>query len=401
MNNRERALAILNYQPYDRVPIVYFGFWRETLQKWADEGHLDPEEIRNWGDGNPVDAAIAARIGLDNNWGDCFSPITGLLPPFEEKILQEMPDGSQRKLNRDGAVVVQRPGAVSIPAEVDHLLKGRAEWEELFLPRLAFARQRITGGLVGINFPFSADKTVTFPNVSTGSTVLQWEDGGLDYLRGGQWERPYGLYCGSLLGLIRDWLGLVGLAYLQVDDPELLDEMITTMADLCYECARTVLESGARFDFGHFWEDICFRSGPLVNPRWFRQKVGPHYRRIADLLHHHDIPLISVDCDGMIDDMIPIWLDNGINVMFPIEVGVWHGNIKPWREKYGKELRGVGGVDKRVLSLDRAAIDAEVERLRPLVDLGGYLPCLDHRISPDAEWDNVRYYCDRMHQVFG
>jgi hypothetical protein len=401
MNNRERALAILNYQSYDRVPIAHFGFWRETLEKWASEGHLDPSVVRQWGDGNPVDVAISAKLGLDINWGDCFSPITGLLPPFEETVLEELPDGSRKMLNRDGAVVLNRPGAVSIASEVDHLLKGRTEWESLYLPRLAFSKERITGALVGINFPFSGDKTATFPNVSTGSTVLPWDQGGLEYLREGKWERPYGHYCGSLLGLIRDWLGLVGLSYLQVDDPELLDEMLGTVEDLCFECARTVLESGVHLDFGHFWEDVCFRSGPLVHPRVFRDKIGPRYRRMTDLLHSHGINLVSVDCDGMIDDLIPVWLDNGVNVMFPIEVGVWNGNLAPWRAKYGRELRGVGGVDKRVLSQGRAAIDAEVERLKPLVNLGGYLPCLDHRIPPDAEWDSVLYYCEMMRRAFG
>ena len=44
MNNRQRTLAILNYQPYDRLPIIHFGFWRETLVKWADEGHLTRAE---------------------------------------------------------------------------------------------------------------------------------------------------------------------------------------------------------------------------------------------------------------------------------------------------------------------------------------------------------------------
>ncbi len=87
--------------------------------------------------------------------------------------------------------------------------------------------------------------------------------------------------------------------------------------------------------------------------------------------------------------------------MFPIEVGTWNGSIRPWREKYGRELRGVGGMNKIVFTRDRAAVDAEIERIRPLVDLGGYLPCPDHRISPDAKFDLVRYYCDRMRQCFG
>jgi hypothetical protein len=33
MNGRERSMAILHYQSYDRLPVVHFGFWDETLLK--------------------------------------------------------------------------------------------------------------------------------------------------------------------------------------------------------------------------------------------------------------------------------------------------------------------------------------------------------------------------------
>lgn len=149
------------------------------------------------------------------------------------------------------------------------------------------------------------------------------------------------------------------------------------------------------------WEDICFKTGPLVAPDVFREKVGPHYKRVTDLLKQYGIDIVSLDCDGCIDALVPIWLENGVNTMFPMEVGTWNASIAPWRAKYGKDLRGVGGMNKVVFGRDRAAIDAEVERLRPLVDLGGYIPCPDHRIAPDGKWDLVRYYCERMHHVFG
>ena len=138
----------------------------------------------------------------------------------------------------------------------------------------------------------------------------------------------------------------------------------------------------------------------MINPKVFRAKVGPHYKRITDLLLQHGIDVVSLDCDGLIDALVPIWLENGVNTMFPIEVGTWHASIEPWRKEYGRALLGVGGVDKKVFARDRAAIDAEVERLKPLVDLGGYIPCIDHRLPPDAKWENVQYYCERMRQTF-
>jgi uroporphyrinogen decarboxylase len=365
MNDRERTRAILHYEDYDRLPLVHFGFWDETPYKWAAEGHITQEEAGDWD-------IVAQKLGFDFEWSPGFGAHTGLFPSFEEKVLEELPDGSRKVLNADGAIVIQKDDATGIPSEVDHILKGREEWEEHYLPRLRFSAKR-----------------------------LVVDDEKLAYLRRGAWGSPLGVSVGSLYGKIRDYLGLVNSAYLQVDDPALFDEMIETVAELCYQCAKAALDTGIQFDYAHFWEDICFKSGPLINPRVFGEKVGPHYKRITDLLLSHGVDIVSLDCDGKIDALVPIWLENGVNTMFPIEVGTWGASIAPWRERYGRELRGVGGMDKRVFARDYAAVDAEVERLRPLIDLGGYIPCPDHRIPPDAKWENVQYYCDRMRQVFG
>jgi hypothetical protein len=207
---------------------------------------------------------------------------------------------------------------------------------------------------------------------------------------------PVALQCGSLFGTMRNWLGLVGSAYLLADDEELFDEIIDTFASLQLAVTRTLLERGARPDYAHFWEDICCKNGPLIHPEVFAKKAGPWYRRFADLLGTYGVDIISVDCDGCIDKLIPVWLDNGINTMFPIEVGVWDASIEPWRKQYGPALRGVGGMNKNVFAEDYAAVDREIERLMPLIGLGGYIPCPDHRLPPTAIWENVQYYCERL-----
>ncbi|MCC6442768.1 MAG: hypothetical protein IT210_04835 [Armatimonadetes bacterium] len=372
MTHREAALAILNYQPYDRLPVVHFGFWHETLVKWRDEGHLSDEELAAYrGDSSPGEIAIARKLGFDFNWQSMFYPSTGLSPGFESKVVEVHPDGSKSFLNGEGMIILQKEGAGSIPAEIDHLLKDRAAWEELYLPKLRFFEER----------------------ANREALAALKDDAGRDF--------PIGLHCGSLYGAIRNWLGVQGSAFLYADDEDLFTEIIDTVGDLCYRCAESALASGAKFDFAHFWEDICFKNGPLISPRVFRQKVGPHYRRITDLVNRAGLNTVSLDCDGNIDALVPIWLENGVNTMFPIEVGTWNASIAPWRERYGKEVRGVGGADKRVFARDFAAVDAEIERLKPLVALGGYIPCPDHRLPPDNEWDNVRYYCDRMREAWG
>lgn len=213
-------------------------------------------------------------------------------------------------------------------------------------------------------------------------------------------DSPLGLYCGSLFGKIRDIIGLENVSYLYIDDEELYDEIINTFGELCYKTTEYALNQGLIFDFAHFWEDICYKNGPLVMPDIFRKKVGPHYKRITNLLKANGITIVSLDCDGVIDSLIPTWLDNGVNTMFPIEVGTWNAELTPWRQKYGAAIKGVGGMNKNVFSKDKKAVDNEIDRLEKLIELGGYIPCPDHRIAPDAEWDNVRYYCEQIRARF-
>ena len=371
MSNRTNALDVLNYTSSGHLPVVHFGYWDETLLKWAEEGHISLEEARAWGDGNAADASISAKLGFDFNWYSCFHWEHSLKPVFERRLMRTLPDGSREVMNGDGVVLLERDDAGSIPSEIEHLLKDRKTWEELYLPRMQWAPERID---------WKALAALPEPD---------------------QRDRPLGLMCGSLWGRIRDITGLVGLSYLISDDPALVDEMIEVTSDLCYAGTKAILERYDRFDFAHFWEDICYRAGPLVNPKFFAEKIGPHYRRITELVNQHGIHLVSLDCDGKIDRLIPTWIENGVNTMFPIEVGTWNASITPWRQQYGRELRGVGGMNKVVFARDTSAIDAEIERMRPMIELGGFIPCPDHRIAPDAKWENVQYYCERMRAEFG
>ena len=384
MTDRERLLAVLNYEPYDRLPVVHFGFLAETMQKWTAEGHLTAEEARGHADGNVVDLAVCEKLGFDFCYHTLYAPNASLMPAFESEVLREFPDGTRHILSGQGVVVLHVPGAGSIQPDVDHLLKDREAWEELYRPKLRFSPERLSRAAV-----------------RAGDRMVAFEEGGREFLCSGERDYAIGLRCGSLYGTVRTWLTLEGACYLQVDDEPLFDEIIETNAELQFQCTKAALESGAQFDFAHFWEDICFKNGPLITPRVFAEKFGPHYRRITDLLSQYGIRIVSLDCDGLIDSLVPTWVGNGVNTMFPIEVGTWGASLAPWREQYGRELLGVGGMDKRVFARDFAAVDAEIERLRGLVDLGGFLPCPDHRIPSDGEWDNVRYYCDCMHQVFG
>jgi len=115
MNNRERVHAILHYKDYDRMPVVHFGYWNETLDKWADEGHISVDQAKSWADGNPTDDVIAKKLGFDFNWSTCFSPDARLRPAFKREIIQTFQDGSRHVMNEEGTVILEKDDAGSIP----------------------------------------------------------------------------------------------------------------------------------------------------------------------------------------------------------------------------------------------------------------------------------------------
>jgi len=73
--------------------------------------------------------------------------------------------------------------------------------------------------------------------------------------------------------------------------------------------------------------------------------------------------------------------------MFPWEARC---NKDPWeeRQKYGRDLLIIGGIDKMALI-----------RRKPLMDDGGYIPTVDHRVPPDVTLDNYRYYLDVLRRA--
>jgi uroporphyrinogen decarboxylase len=146
---------------------------------------------------------------------------------------------------------------------------------------------------------------------------------------------------------------------------------------------------------------MCYCAGPLISPKHFKQYLVPHYRRLADLLHQHGVDVIWVDCDGRIDRLLPLWLEAGVNCMFPVEVGTWGADPIRYRREYGRDLLMMGGFSKRILAGQKEEIEREVYRLAPLVEEGGFIAFCDHRVPADVPLENYWFYLQTVRKVWG
>ncbi|HIE08628.1 MAG TPA: hypothetical protein EYP65_02130, partial [Armatimonadetes bacterium] len=101
---------------------------------------------------------------------------------------------------------------------------------------------------------------------------------------------------------------------------------------------------------------------------------------------------------GDIRQLVPLWLEAGINCFYPLERA---SNVDPLelRRQYGKDILLIGGVDKRVLKGEKKAIEEEVMRLAPLVEEGGFIYTVDHAVPPDVPLRNYEFYLELVRKV--
>jgi uroporphyrinogen decarboxylase len=129
----------------------------------------------------------------------------------------------------------------------------------------------------------------------------------------------------------------------------------------------------------------------MVSPEHFQKFMTPAYKKVVKFVKNYGIDVIIVDSDGLVDELIPLFLEVGVNGILPVEIAAGNDPIA-WRKKYGKDLRMLGGIDKRALSRGKKDIEDELKKNSVLISESGYIPALDHLIPPDVSLDNFKYY---------
>ena len=200
--------------------------------------------------------------------------------------------------------------------------------------------------------------------------------------------------------LPRQLMGEEAVCYCYYDQPELMQDILDTIGDTVFKVLDRVSDSVV-IDNLAVHEDMAGKSGPLIGPGLVTQFIKPYYRRIWDMLSSKGTKLFSQDSDGNMNAVVDAFLDCGINIMMPAEPAAGM-DIVDLRGKYGNKLAFKGGIDKHVLRQDKEAIRKELEyKLQPLMQQGGTVFGIDHRILNGTPIENYRYYVDTAREMLG
>ena len=347
---RERFLRTLDFQPADPPFALCSGAWQETLDQWRTQG---------W-DGRPVHEVLGTDVLLP------VAVYYGPAPRFSYEVLQE-DDTTRTYVNHEGIVMREfiEHRDTSMPQFVKFPVENDADFDRLEAERLGLNRDA----------RFSAEWK---------RQVAEWVDA--------EWPRRcWADRWGGFFGPLRNLMGLEGLCIAFYEQPALIERMMAQRAEAMIAITEETLRH-TNFEVFWFWEDMAYNHGPLIDPKMFRRFALPHYRRVCDWLRSRGIKHIWLDSDGDIHDLIPIWLEAGINGLWPFEVQAGM-DVVEIRRVYGHDLAMAGGISKRAVARGGEAMRRAVDRVMPLVEDGGYLPELDHSAPPDISWQG---FCEYM-----
>ncbi len=384
MTDRERFIETLTFGNPDRIPFMpgHDAPRESTRKRWRNEGV--PEDVTDFygyaaqciGVESPIPPHKRIDAGVDFR----------MIPQFEEKVLEEIPSDSQ-----DGS-----PGMKIVQDWKGNICKISGAYDPRYLREpIDFVTRSWIRCPVETREDWESMKTRyvldtpgRFPaDYRERTQILKNRD------------YPSGLTFPGPFWQLREWLGFENLCMLFLDDPAFVKDMINFWDRFVLELMSEIFKDFVP-DFITINEDMAYKEKPMIGPLMCREFLLPSWRGWAELCREAGVPVIEVDSDGYVGDLIPVWLEAGLNCNCPQEVAA--GNDLPaYNRTYRNRMAFRGGVDKRKIAEGGQALRDEIDRLRPAIDAGGYIPTCDHAIPPDVSWKNLLEYSRFLAQATG
>ena len=375
MNPRQRYIETLTFGTPDKIPFAPGGPRESTLKAWRTQGFPDGVSKADWFVHLLETLGITPeqtqpKIALDVNFH--------MIPQFEEKVIE----------HKEGHYVVQdwKGNICEISDEFDITylreakdfvtrrwikcpVENRDDWAQM--------RDRYdvdAPGRFGDDFSRRCEKLA-----------------GRDYVLTFAFAGPF--------WQMREWCGFEGLCFMMIEQPDLVAEM----AEFWNNFIAAMLERIFKHivpDCVWISEDMAYKAKAMISPAMTRQFCMSSWDRWTRQAFSAGCPIVDMDSDGFIGELIPLWIESGINVCDPIEVAA-HNDINDFRCRFGHEMAYKGGIDKRAMAKGGQVIRDELKRIEPVVKDGGFIPGCDHGVPADVSWPDFVDYSRLLAQMTG
>jgi uroporphyrinogen decarboxylase len=355
--------ATYEFRPVDHLYRREFYIWDEAIAKWREQGLPEDYGATNLFNYDP---GYSVSPGANLAW--CEPPY---LPVYEERVIR---DEGDYEIIEDWAgrwlKVFKGRRHGFMPDYLKHPVTTMKDWEEQVSPRLDVSTP------ARYDFLPEACARCREAQERDGMFVTQGMVGGYMYLRA--------------------LMGPEDLLYAFHDQPELIHAMMQRWLEL-NDAAISLIQQHVELDEFSIGEDICYNHGLLISPAMVKEFLLPYYQQALSSMRHRQQRRIYfiVDTDGHAPAAIPLYLEAGMDIMWPFEVASGCDVVEIGRQY--PDLVLMGGIDKRVLAAGKDAIEAHLQHVIPaMVERGGYVPMCDHGVPDNVTFDSYMYYRKRI-----
>ena len=344
MNSRERVNLALKHKEPDTVPI-HDTVWQATIDRWRTEG-LPPGVL-------PADYFGFELAGF---WADSSPryPIE-IIRQDNEFIVERDSFGQTRKNYRDFSTT---------PMIIDYACKNRNDWKKIKSNLKAdYYRVDWVSSYRSFQRQQSLGKFIVYEAVVGYEKILRY------------------MAPEQLLKLV-------------LTDPEWVKDMYLTDAKLSMKMCDLMMDAGFVFDGAFLYCDLGYRKGLMFSPKHYEEQLNPVFKELCSYFHNKKMPVI-LHSDGQVKDLIPLFIEAGIDCLQPLEVKA-KMDVIDLKSKYGDKISFMGGIDVRLMELeDLKPLEKEIKKkITAAKEGGGYIYHSDHSIPKNVGFKHYRKIID-------
>ena len=326
----------MGHREPDRVP-VHDSPWLATEDRWRSEGL--PSGV------SAADFFGYELVGFGADTSPQF-PVE-VMSEDDEYIVERNSFGGVRKNHRDFSTT---------PMVIDYPCKGREDWEEI-KPRLEPSDYRVdwVTALQSHHRERSRGRFITY-NAAVGYDKIQ------------------------------SYVASPRLLRAVITEPEWVIDMYQTDAELAMAMCDRMIKVGFEFDGAFLFCDLGYRRGLFFSPRHFEEQLHPVFKDLCSFFHDRGMPVI-LHCCGRVMDLIPYFVEEGIDCLQPLEVKAGMDLVE-LKEEHGDEISFMGGIDVRLMALDDPKpLEKEIrEKITAAKEGGGYVYHSDHSVPNNVSF---------------
>jgi len=369
MTSRQRVLAALNHQEPDRVPIDLGGN-QTGIHKFAYQAltrHLGIEDPVTIMDAvqqlaRPCEAVLE-RFHVDTRY-----VAAGAASDFKGEIVKHQRGGRLwHDLVDEFGVRWSMPDDQPLYMDITHHPLAKATIEDVRA------------------YPFpKGDAPGRFAGLRQRALTLRK-------------ETPYAVVsgiCGVVYEICWYMRGLEQWFMDMLQEPEFCEALLDRTLQFWLDFLRGFLdEVGDLVDVIMIGDDLAGQKGPLFRPEFYRRIVKPRQKRLVQYIHSRTKAKIWYHTCGACTDYIPDLLDNGIDILNPVQISAAGMDPAGLKARFGDRLVFWGGAIDTQHVLPTAAPATIREHVRHNLEIwkpgGGYVFNNVHNIQAAVPPENV------------